>query len=165
MKTVPLYGAKAAGRVALVDHEDYDLVMQYRWNLWEYERPGGRKRGPYAIANLRGGGTITMHKLLTGYRQTDHENHNGLDNRRSNLRDATAAQNAQNRRKRSDSRSRFKGVLWLRQTSRWCARIRVAGKERHLGSFTDEVDAAKAYNAAAIEAFGEFACLNDVGAA
>jgi len=169
MKVIPLHGAKAAGRVALVDDEDYDLVMQYHWIFWEYDRPSGGKVGPYAIANVPGarrGTTIYMHKLLTGYRQTDHENHNGLDNQRRNLRDATTRQNLQNARKHAGSHSsRFKGVTWVERRNRWWARIKADGKVRHLGYFHTEDAAAEAYNAAALEHFGEFACLNEVTAA
>lgn len=49
MKTVPLYGKKAAGRVALVDDANYDLVMRYRWNVWEVKPRGPRAPGERAV--------------------------------------------------------------------------------------------------------------------
>jgi hypothetical protein len=169
MMTVPLHGKKAAGRVALVDDEDYEIVMQYRWYVLEQIR-NGRTHGPYAIAHTGHGRknqrTILMHKLLTGWPQTDHRNHDGLDNQRSNLRPATDPQNHANERKTltrygKPTSSRFKGVYWATQSRRWAARIRVGnGKRLHLGSFRSEIDAARAYDEAALAAWGEYACLN-----
>src|SRR5258708_31485541 len=74
MKTVPLHGKKAAGRVALIDDEDYALVSQYRWNVSQASRPG-RDAGPYAAATRILGSrrvSVRMHQLITGYPQTDH---------------------------------------------------------------------------------------------
>jgi hypothetical protein len=93
----------------------------------------------------------------------DHINHNGLDNRRSNLRFATDSTNQQNARKSiTKTTSRFKGVDFVKPTGKWRARISVAGKRLFLGSFTDELDAALAYDNAARKYFGEYACLNNV---
>lgn len=164
MKTVPLHGAKAAGRVALVDDEDYDLVMQYRWFVKERQRPR-RADGPYAITKTtprRGGGQVTiyMHKLLTGWPSTDHINHDGLDNQRHNLRPATAVQNGANRRPVLGHSSRYKGVGWYSRHGNWRAHIRHGGRLHHLGYFAREEDAAKAYDVAAQAVFGEYAQLN-----
>jgi hypothetical protein len=89
--------------------------------------------------------------------EVDHRNHNGLDNRRSNLRLATGHQNQGNRRPQGGS-PRFKGVYLSR--SKWVAQIRFGGSKRYLGRFTVEEDAARAYDAAARLIFGEFACTN-----
>jgi len=162
MQTIPLYGRKANGRVALIDDEDYELVSQYRWHVMESQLPGRRPAGPYAEASLPNGRRqppkTLMHRLITGYAITDHINHDGLDNRRANLREATVAQNQQNRR--ANGASAFKGVAWDRQHSRWVAKIAVSGRTINLGRFAAEVDAARAYDAAAVELFGEFAFIN-----
>ena len=74
MKTIQLYGRKAAGRAALVDDEDYDLVNRFRWNVWESIQRGGVLAGPYARTTIWADGkkvTVRMHTLITGYRQTD----------------------------------------------------------------------------------------------
>src|SRR5580704_12477253 len=92
MKTVPLHGAKAAGRVALVDDDDYELVMQYRWRVIE-----NRSGVAYACSSP-GRTTLAMHKLITGWARTDHEDGNGLNNQRYNLRPATLQENARNSR-------------------------------------------------------------------
>jgi hypothetical protein len=171
MKTVPLYGKVAAGRVALVDDEDYEVVMRHRWNVYERIRPNGSHVGPYATTSVPrddGQGRIRivqMHQLLMpGVRQVDHEDGDGLNNQRSNLRPATNVQNHANERKTRTWRgrptsSRFKGVSWYKAGSKWMASIQ-DGRKRGLGYFTDEVEAARAYDAAAREAFGEFARVN-----
>jgi len=164
MKTVPLCGAKAAGRVALVDDEDYDLVMQYRWNVHDPEpKPGQRRKGPYAVANDYSTGrhrVIRMHCLIMDAKGIDHRDHDGLNNQRSNLRPATPGQNMHNMRAHHDGLSRYKGVSWSREIHRWIAQICVKGHSRRIGRYLSEEDAARAYDAAALEAFGEFACIN-----
>jgi hypothetical protein len=165
MKQVHLGGAKAAGRTALVDDADYDLVSRYRWHAWECTRKG-RIIGPYAAAGIWRDGkmkTLFMHALITGWRETDHRDHNGLNNQRSNLRDATHSQNACNQRPQAGRLSAYKGVTWDSRAQKWRARITVAGKLRCLGRFADEGDAAKAYDAAALAAWGEYAYLNFTG--
>jgi hypothetical protein len=157
VKEIPLTGKYGRGRVALVDDEDYDLVSPYRW----YARVLGRNI--YAYASSRGGSRatsrpISMHSLLTGYALTDHANRNSLDNRRQNLRPATIAQNVRNQEPHSDNTSGFKGVS--RKRDKWVAAIRAGGTIRRLGGFRTAEDAARAYDAMAVELHGEFARLN-----
>lgn len=166
MKEIPLVGKKGAGRVALVDDEDYELVMQYRWRLLESRRQGRLNIVPYAITEVRRDGRRTsqlMHSMITGWPLVDHFDHDGLNNRRWNLRPATGSQNSANSRVYLKAKSsRFKGVTWYRRNRKWGARICVNGTHRHLGLFTSEEDAALAYNAAALKAFGEYAFPNQV---
>jgi hypothetical protein len=164
MKTVPLHGAKAAGRAVLVDDEDYELVSQYKWYVQEDARKG-RSRGPYAITVLKSGTprqvTFRMHKLLTGWPETDHRDGNGLNNQRSNLRPTRDGQNQRNQRKTTNPcSSRYKGVSYDRGHAKWHAYIMLNRKRSHLGYFTEEADAARAYDTAALSAFGEYARLN-----
>jgi AP2 domain len=155
VRTVPLHGRKAAGRVVLVDDDDYEMVMQYRWTVQETPTVG-----PYATTNLsqsaKGRGTILMHRMLTGNRLTDHHDRNGLNNQRANLRAGTWRQNLGNSRSRGGT-SRYKGVY--RRRDRWLASIK-AGQHQRLGSFRTEEEAARAYDAAARRLFGEFARVN-----
>jgi len=92
----------------------------------------------------------------------DHINRKGLDNRKANLRPATATQNSCNRAKykRPSHCSEFKGVSCNKSKKPWKAQIRVNRKYIHLGSFCDEVSAAKAYDKAANKYHGQFAFLN-----
>lgn len=93
----------------------------------------------------------------------DHINRNGLDNRKANLRPVTRAQNTLNRLykfKRKDSPSKYKGVTWHKYTKKWQAQICYAGKHKFVGYFNDEIQAAKAYDAAAIKYHKDFAVLN-----
>lgn len=167
MKTVALGGKKAAGRVALVDDEDWPLVSDYRWHIFEpTSRSGQKAGGPYAVASVYGAGarraSLLMHTLITGWPRTDHIDHDGLNNQRYNLRPATHAQNMHNRLPNVSRTSRYKGVAQTPQRARWRARIAIDGKRHHLGYFGSEEEAALAYNAAALELHGEYACLNQI---
>lgn len=125
----------------------------------------------YAVA-YRAKRQLFVHRLITDApegTQVDHRNHDGLDNRRSNLRVCTVRQNHGNFGKQirkgdaTPYTSRYKGVL-LRYGHRWHAKMTFEGKQIHLGSFDTEVEAALAYNAAALKYFGEFANLNVIEA-
>ena len=87
----------------------------------------------------------------------DHINHNGLDNRKANLRPATKAQNAWNRKIHT---GKFKGVTWSKGRKKWFVRLRCAGKRISIGFFDDQIEAAKAYDEAAKKYRGQFAVLN-----
>ena len=85
----------------------------------------------------------------------------GLDNRRENLRVATRAENARNQRRlHKDSRTTFKGITWDKDRKRWTAQIMVDGRRVFLGHHPDAMSAARAYDIAAVEMFGEFAATN-----
>lgn len=154
------------GFVALVDDGDAARVMPYRWIALK----GPRTWYAWAQIPSRGrSGAILMHSLLTGWPRVDHANGDGLDNRRQNLRQATQQQNMRNSRKYRGGSSRYKGVCWKIRNQRWLAQIYVSEQDAsgvptkrklHLGTFTDQETAARAYDAAAREHFGEFACLN-----
>lgn len=152
MVTIPL----TQGFVALIDDEDAHLA-QHKWHV--------AKRPTVVYAQRRvyqadGSSFIELlHQAVLGLPWVDHINRNGLDCRRSNLRPATRAQQQANRGKQANNTSGFKGVH-LCHSGRWRAQVMVAGRRKHLGLFDTPEDAARAYDAAARNVFGEFACPN-----
>jgi hypothetical protein len=91
--------------------------------------------------------------------EVDHEDHNGLNNRRNNLRSSPGLGNKQNRRKpRTGTTSNYKSVCLSK--GKFAASIEVQSKNTHLGYFESEVEAAQAYDAAARKHFGKFAAVN-----
>ena len=148
------------GFVALVDEADAALVGRHQWRALKSGK--GTKVRWYASAG-QGKATTLMHRLIMAApigMDVDHRDYDGLNNRRGNLRLATRSQNMANARMRSDNSTGFRGVGWHRQMERWRAYVRVDGRLRSLGLHDAPEDAARAYDAAAREAFGEFASLN-----
>jgi hypothetical protein len=92
--------------------------------------------------------------------ETDHINHDKLDNRKSNLRICTKSENQHNRKIGVNNKSGFKGVSWSKHGNNWEVRIVVNNKKKFLGRFNDLIEAGKVYDKKASEFFGEFACLN-----
>ncbi len=104
-----------------------------------------------------------MHRQITNapdHLVVDHIDHNGLNNRNTNLRNATFTQNCQNQRRLSPKTSKYKGVHWNKKLKKWAAQITSNKKSHHLGYFHDEIKAAKAYDVAAIKYHKDFAVLN-----
>ena len=123
-------------------------------------------RGGYAYRQEKRK-TVYMHHQIMGKRpgeQIDHKDGNGLNNQRDNLRRCTQGQNFANRRRLPKSRAgKFRGVYQdgpHASRGQWWAQIKVDGRSRRLGTFLSPEDAARAYDAAALEAWGEFASLN-----
>jgi hypothetical protein len=148
MKTIPL----TRGLFALVDDEDHEAISAHNWCAVRTRTPGqfyAMRSGPRP-ARVK----IWMHVVVNGTADgflTDHRDGDGLNNRRSNLRTVTDQQNQRNHtRKRAGCGSPYRGVGWHGLRSKWVAYIRIDGKQRHLGLFDSEIDAAGAYDAAGI---------------
>ncbi len=165
-KTIPL----SQGYVTVVDDEDYEWLNQWNWSVTKYVFPNGRVklRADRTVPTVCADGktkdvTWLMHRVIVGARDgelVDHVDGDGLNNRRSNLRKATPTQNGQNRKSNRNSSSRYKGVSWNARKEEWIAQIQINKKVAYLGHFADEIEAARAYDRAAKEHFGEFARLN-----
>ena len=152
MKEIPL----TRGYVAFVDDADYERVMAAGPWFSQIDKHTVYVRRSIRLAANRWTNQ-SLHRFILGVTDSrvpvDHVNHNGLDNRRKNLRTCTAGQSKANQRKRTGLTSRFKGVSWSKAAHKWHARI----KRKHLGFFENEIDAAVAYYRAALELYGEFA--------
>ena len=144
-------------RFAIVDAEDYDRLSKYRWCTVKASRTF------YAKTFHLSGAMLSMHRIVVNAPKglfVDHINHNGLDNRKANLRICTHIQNLRNKRPKSGCTSKYKGVHWCKGRNKFRANIYLNKKAIHLGYFHDEIAAAKAYDKAAKKFFGEFAYLN-----
>ena len=166
---IPVHSKRYPGSAIIVDAADVAFVVANRWSVSMVQKPdtAAERRKFYAIRKDRVDGrnrTVYLHRALLGVTdrriQVDHENQNGLDCRRENMRIATRQQNAQNRRGNVGTSSRFKGVCWHKRYGKWQASITHNNRQIYLGLFADEIDAAMAYDAKARELFGDFACLN-----
>lgn len=148
-KTIPL----TRGRVALIDDDDFEFISQWKWYC--------DSKG-YA-ARYAGRKTILMHRVITNAPQgmdVDHINRISCDNRRSNLRVCTHAENMANSKTYTTNDSGYRGVYWNKLEKKWKAKIQVAGKPIHIGTFVDEKEAALAYDKVAKAMLGKFARLN-----
>lgn len=143
---------RCSDRVAYIDDEDAGLCSL----TWRLSSMG------YAYTQVDGK-TKYLHRLVMGEPdgEVDHRNRDKLDNRRANLRLATRSQNNANTSKRSNCSSRHKGVYLAKDGGApWKVDIWHKGRKIGLGRFDDEDEAGRAYDAAATEIYGEFACLN-----
>lgn len=148
------------GKVTLVDDEDYEYLSQWNWTsnvkgyIWRQYRIDGKRKNIY------------LHRLIMNQPKVfvvDHINGDKLDNRKSNLRLCTVAENVRNRKMHSTNSCDFKGVRLLpKGKKKYAAKICVNYKQLHLGCFSTPEEAARAYNEAAIKYHGEFARLNEL---
>lgn len=159
-----IINSKEHGRhVVFIDEDDFSRVSKLTWRI--------NKNYPtrtYAITNLKelNYKPVKMHRLIMGFpnHQIDHRDGNGLNNTKSNLRKCNDSQNQANRPNLNKNNTvGFKGVQCRpNRKKKYSASIKFNYKNIHLGYFYLVVDAAKAYNEAAIKYFGEFACLNKI---
>jgi hypothetical protein len=148
VKRIPLGG----GLYAYVDAADYEWLSQWAWHVI------GGYAGRYEKDRK-----IYIHREIVQPRKglvVDHINRNKMDNTRLNLRACTPDENARNRAKRVASVSQYKGVGYRKRNKKWFAEIAIAGEHIWLGFCDSEIDAARTYDRAAVEHFGEFANLN-----
>lgn len=151
------------GREALIDADMYPILSRFKWCVIS-----GRGK-PYPARGMRVAGkqkTILMHRQIIEAKPgqiVDHINGNSFDNRRENLRICDYFGNNRNAKVSVTSSTGLKGVFKrpvLRKPARYWVSINVKGETIYLGSFACPIEAAKAYDKAALKYFGEFAWLN-----
>jgi hypothetical protein len=154
MKEIPL----SRGLVALVDDEDYEELMKYKWSAMT---SGYAHRATLISSKPRKFLTTSMHQYIMGLkhgdpRMVDHIDGNKRNNQRSNLRICTVSENGRNK-KSTKNTSGYKGVTWDKERGKWMAQIKVNKKLVYLGRYDDPHVAHKAYCEAALKLHGEFA--------
>ena len=145
------------GKFAIVDADDYYRLVKYKWHIND---PASNTL--YAARRLERK-SLKMHRVIMAapdHLVVDHIDHNGLNNCKSNLRLCTLAQNNRNCGSSKGASSRYKGVSWKKSTKKWDAMIRSNKKIYRLGTFKNEIDAARAYDKKAAQLHGEVAHLN-----
>ena len=146
------------GLFALVDEDDYERAKHFKWTA----SVGGR--GCYAVLVKGPNGAVPLHRFVLDAPDgsiVDHRDRDGLNNRRSNLRFCSAAQNCANRSKQlGPTTSRFKGVYFEASSGRWRVEIKKDNRKTDLGRYDSERSAALQYDRAARLMFGSFACTN-----
>lgn len=156
MKTIPL----TQGKFAVVDDDDYEFLMQWKWHAYTNYRIWYARRQTLKADSPAGKQhPILMHRVINktpAGMHTDHVNGDGLDNRKANLRTATSVENGRNRGSNRGATSLHKGVDWDSRHQKWRAQAMINRRKIFLGRFVNEVDAAKAYGAFAAANFAEF---------
>jgi len=156
--------ALTQGLFALVDAADAAWLSRWKWCAARHGKTFYAVRQPL-LSEGRGKRLVAMHsELLLGLKGLDHADRDGLNNRRSNLRlPPTWAHQMANRGKAAGKSSQYLGVSWTTRLGSWRASLHIGGgKLLYLGQFATEVEAARAYDRAKVERFGEYANLNGV---
>lgn len=164
MKQFKIESKKHGNHFVLIDDEDYDRIKSFNWFIVRM------RNSFYAIRNNWVNGknkAILMHRFLLDIKSGsigDHKNGNTLDNTKENLRLCTNTENIVNSGMRKNNTSGFKGVHFVneRRRKKFLAKIRANGRNVYLGHFKYAIDAAIAYNNAAVRLHGEFANLNKI---
>jgi hypothetical protein len=150
------------GLKTIVDNDDYELLGKFRWiaHINDKGRIYASRRPRKKLGEPWGSGVIWMHRSILGESdlQVDHINGNTLDNRKKNLRWATPSENAHamHRRKKLTDNPVGVGPVKTKNGKPWKATIMVRRERIYLGVFRTKLEASKAYQKKAIEAFGDF---------
>lgn len=151
------------GQHTVVDDDVYEWASKFKW----YAYRSRRGKSFYALRSIRlpNGKRVKqwLHReILKAGRgvEVDHIDGDGLHNLRENLRLCSPAENKRNCSLRQDNNSGYRGVSFHAAAGKWWARIQISGQPMHLGLFEHLMDAARAYDRAAIKLHGAFARIN-----
>lgn len=121
----------------------------------------------YKMVSIHRGGKqkcMRVHQLVAitylGYKLVDHKDRNPANNHVSNLRPVTNSLNRANSKMSVNNKSGYRGVWWRKDRGCWCALIYKDNKPIRLGSYQDKEEAARAFDKASVELFGEYAFKN-----
>jgi hypothetical protein len=150
------------GMVTIVDDDDYKWLSKFKWFSHK------ARHSYYASRSVLKNGkttTIDMHREILGLQHrdgkiSDHINRNGLDNRKENLRIVSMSENTMNHKLYCTNTSGYHGVSWDKNKNKWRASLHIKKNGKHVGYYSDPIEAAYAYDMAAKKYYGEYATLN-----
>lgn len=152
----------SSGKVALISPEDAGRVLAHKWS-YHGEGYACRTERVTLPDGSRVRQEILLHRFIMNAPASldvDHEDRNGLNCQRYNMRIATRSENIANSGSRNGSFCPYKGVFYRRDRGNYRSEITVNYHKRHLGCFPTPEDAARAYDIAALAAWPKFAHLN-----
>ena len=138
---------------ALIDTEDIDKVKNIKWHRSDLQR-----NTYYCISNDKE--YKRLHRLILGITDPsifiDHINHDGLDNRKQNLRICNNQENLRNSLTPKNNKSGCKGVYWSKDQNKWTVQVTIDNKTKYIGRYSDYNEAIEARNKAVEKYYGEF---------
>ena len=166
MKEIIVNSKKHGTQTILVDDEDFEELNKYKWTIIKGNSTYYAYRIKSKIESGRGQREcISAHRTVMGCKfgdgtNVDHQDNNGLNCQKTNLRFCTYQENSRNRRSKQNSTSKYLGVSWDKKAKKWAACIKYNGESKRLGMHKTQELAAVSYNERASIVFGEFAKLN-----
>ena len=159
MKIILIKSKKYGKKEVFVDDDIYDAVSIHKWFV--VKRCQTFYAGRWVKRKC-----VLMHRFIMNLTERnelcDHADHNGLNNQRDNLRKCNFTQNCSNNTSSRSGSSKYLGVSWDKKRSKWAANLTTNRKKLFLGRYENEVDAALAYNTAAIKIHGNFSNPNNI---
>lgn len=152
MRLIPL----TKGYAAMVDDADFDWLSKWKWHARVCTKSGNVYAARSETVAPRKERTVMMHRAITNAAPgliADHEDGNGLNNCRSNLRVVTRAGNMKNKTLHANNRSGRTGIHWHARERKWRVKISANGRQVEIGSFK-EFDAALSARSAAEGQYG-----------